>query len=43
MMKMLHATVSHDMISPIQNIKFFAEEMHTACLEHKLSDVEKYH
>jgi light-regulated signal transduction histidine kinase (bacteriophytochrome) len=43
MMKMLHAIVSHDMISPINNIKFFAEEMKTACLERELNDVEKYH
>ena len=43
MMKTLHATVSHDMISPIHNIKFFAEEMYTACLERKLNDAEKYH
>jgi len=25
LMKMLHATVSHDMISPINNINFFAD------------------
>jgi light-regulated signal transduction histidine kinase (bacteriophytochrome) len=43
MMKMLHATVSHDMISPIHNIKYFASEMYNACLDRKLNEVEKYH
>lgn len=43
MMKMLHATVSHDMISPIHNIKFFADEMYNACLDRKVNEIEKYH
>ena len=43
MMKMLHATVSHDMISPIHNIKFFADQMFQACQERDVSDVQKFH
>ena len=42
MMKMLSATVSHDMMSPIQNIKFFSEQMFEACLDRDIGQVEHF-
>ena len=36
MMKTLHTTVSHDMMTPIINIKFFASQMLQAGLERNI-------
>ena len=43
MMKTLHTTVSHDMMTPIINIKFFATQMLDAGLKRDVEQLEKYH
>ena len=43
MMKMLHATVSHDMMAPILNIKFFAEKMLKSGEQHNVEDLRKFY
>jgi K+-sensing histidine kinase KdpD len=43
MMKTLHTTVSHDMMTPLINIKFFASQMLKAGLERNIKELEKYH
>lgn len=43
MMKTLHTTVTHDMMTPIINIKFFASQMLQAALERNVQQLEKYH
>lgn len=42
-MKMLHAAVSHDMMSPIKNIKYFADRMLQVGLQNRSDEVRKYH
>ena len=43
MMKMLHATVSHDMMNPISAITMFADELVSSVKEGDNTSVEKYH
>ena len=43
MMKTLHTTVSHDMMTPIINIKFFTGQMLQAALERNIQQLEKFH
>ena len=43
MMKMLHATVSHDMMSPIAAIRFFADQLVNAKENGDELIVKKYH
>lgn len=43
LMKMLHTTVSHDMMSPIQNVKFFSDQMLEMGKQHNLKEMLKFH
>lgn len=40
---MLHTTVSHDMMNPIQNIKFFADRMLEQGQQRNMQDMVKFH
>ena len=43
MMKMLHATVSHDMMNPIQNIRQFADKLLVVAQKNDPEQMRKYH
>ena len=43
MMKMLHATVSHDMMSPIAAIRFFTDQLANVKENGDELNVKKYH
>jgi K+-sensing histidine kinase KdpD len=43
MMGMLQATVSHDLITPINNIDFFTNQMMHAAYAHNTKEVDKQH
>jgi K+-sensing histidine kinase KdpD len=43
MMKMLHATVSHDMTTPVSSIRVFADELVEAVKERNEGQIKKYH
>lgn len=43
MMKMLHTTVSHDMMNPINNIKRFVDKMLEAALLNDIKETKKFH
>jgi K+-sensing histidine kinase KdpD len=43
LMKTLQATLTHDMMTPIINIKFFASEMLKAGLKCDMQQLQKFH
>lgn len=43
MMEMLQATVSHDLISPVNNIKLFADSMLQHALKRNIREVRRSH
>jgi K+-sensing histidine kinase KdpD len=43
LMKMLHTTVSHDMMNPLSNIKFFSDRMLEQGQQRNMQDMVKFH
>ena len=42
LMKMLHATVSHDILNPIGTIEVFAEQMLSEGIKYNIENMRKY-
>lgn len=42
-MKMLHATVSHDMMAPILNIQFFADKMLKSGEQRNIEELRRFY
>lgn len=43
LMKILHTSVSHDMMSPVQNVKLFADQMLEMGRQNNFPEMVKFH